>query len=87
VRLQRAGFRRENLEREVIPLVREQIREIKALAALGEFDSLLLLEAITRAIETRRDILEARLEESRASNQVNYLLGPLSISEPLAGKE
>jgi len=87
VRLQRAVFKRENLEREVIPLVREQIQEIKALAALGEFDSLLLLEAITRAIDTRRDILEARLEESQASNQVNYLLGPLSISEPLAGKE
>jgi outer membrane protein TolC len=87
VRLQRAIRRKKDLERDVIPLVREQIQEIKALAALGEFDSLLLLEAVTRAIDTRRDILEARLEESLASNQVNYLLGPLSTSEPLPGEE
>ena len=85
--LRRAAAERESLERRVVPLVEKQVQEIRKLAELGELEALLFLDVITRAHETKIGILDARVEESKAKNHLNFLLGPLRETDPSQGKE
>ena len=85
--LHRAAAESESLELKVVPLVEKQVQEIRKLAELGELEALLFLEVITRAYETKIGILDARVEEAKAKNHLNFLLGPLRETDPSQGKE
>lgn len=73
---------REAFESELVPLLDEQLEEVERLMDLGQVDSLLLLESLTRRFEAKSKLLELRLDEVRASIEVEALLGPQEPNEP-----
>jgi cobalt-zinc-cadmium efflux system outer membrane protein len=77
-RLQRglAEARRLALENEIVPMVEEQDAEARRVAELGEVDTFLLLENLTRLHETKSALIDARLAEARAALGIVELVGP-----------
>lgn len=76
-REQRAAF-----ESDLVPLLALQASEVEQLAALGEVNTLLLLETITRGFEARSVLLELRVAELSAANEITRLLGPETEEMP-----
>ena len=72
--------RRRSMEKDVVPLVDSQMQDARQLLELGEGGSLVILESIVRAHTTRLDLVEARLEESHAANQIRSVHGPDRLS-------
>lgn len=71
-----AAIRRESIERNIAPLADQQEADARRSAELGEFDTLLILESVTRQYEAKRDLIDAALDESLASITILELLGP-----------
>ncbi len=63
-------------EREALPLLDEQSREVDRLVELGEVDTVLLLETLTRELDAKSRLLELRLAESLAGTEIDALMGP-----------
>lgn len=83
-----AGEQREVLETRVAPLVDQQYADARRIAELGEVDTLVLLESLTRQQETKLRLIEARATESLARIEVDALVGPAAEppAEPGADK-
>ena len=77
-----ARAQREAFERELVPMLDEQSSEVGRLADLGEVDTLILLETVTRGLEAKSRLLELRLAEARASIEIARLLGPDDPESP-----
>ncbi|BCX48451.1 efflux transporter [Haloferula helveola] len=75
-RLSGAQSRRQSIDSNVVPLVDRQVEDARSLLEIGEGGSLVLLESLVRAYEAKLDLIEARLEESVAGNDIRHLLGP-----------
>src|SRR5690606_25335526 len=71
-----AHAQRTALETDIIPLVEEQDAEARRIAELGQVDTLLLLENLTRLHETKSALIDARLAEARAALRLIELIGP-----------
>ncbi len=67
---------RDRYEAEVVPMLVKQSQEVEQIASLGEVDTLLLLETVTRQFEAKSRLLELRLAESNAVIAIAELLGP-----------
>jgi len=67
-RLTAASQRRTILTNEVAPLVDRQVDETRKLLDLGEIDVLVLREALTAALQTQEEILNATLAKSIAAS-------------------
>ena len=80
--IEAANVRREALEREVAPLADEQLRSARELGRLGAVNPLVIFEAMTRAHETRLEVLEAAGREAAARKQLDALLRPVLGVEP-----
>lgn len=76
VSLEAAQTRRKLLETELAPLVDEQVADTRKLGRLGDFTTLISLEAYTKSFETKLQVLEAKLKEASVANQLNALLRP-----------
>ena len=63
-------------EQSIAPMLDEQSAEISELAGLGEIRTLVLLETITRHMETNRRLLELLAEQSIWDTEITRLLGP-----------
>jgi outer membrane protein TolC len=63
-------------ESEIVPLVDRQLGDAQRLLELGESDGLVLLESLTRAAQAAMELIDTRLEESLAINQLRSLVGP-----------
>jgi len=74
-RLEGARASRTAIEARVVPLVDRQLAEARSLLELGEGSSLVLLESISRAHQTKLDLIGARLDESITKNEIRHLLG------------
>lgn len=85
--LESARDRREVLEQELAPLADQQLQAARELGRLGVANTAVVFEALTRAHETRIEILEAAARESAARNQLNTLLRPASGVESAAEEE
>lgn len=70
-RVQRAVF-----EKDVVPLVDLQYEEARKIAELGEVDTLLLLETLSRQQAARLKLIEAVTAEAIAGLRVVELVGP-----------
>lgn len=68
---------RVDLETALIPLVDRQVADALLLTGLGEGTSLVLLESLTRAHETKLALIETRAAEALASAELEHLTGPL----------
>lgn len=80
--LSAAERQRRAFEAELVPMMDEQIREIERLAELGEVDTPLLLETLTRGFGIRNELLELRIAEISAAATIARLLGPDSVASP-----
>ena len=78
-RLETVRYRRQLLNESVVPLVDQQIENARKLIEIGEGNSLILLESLIRAHETKLDLIEARLEESVTLSETRHLRGPASF--------
>ncbi len=74
---QRAAF-----ETDLVPLLSEQASEVERIADLGEVDTLLLLETVTRGFDARSMLLDLRASEVKAINELTRLLGPSFEASP-----
>lgn len=70
------------VEAELIPLLEQQAVEVERIVELGEVDTPLLLETVTRGFEARAVLLELRVREIRAINEIARLLGPSDAISP-----
>lgn len=71
-----AVARRSAIERDVVPLVDQQLDDLRKQAELGEFDSLFYLDALTRSFETKLQVLDAYLAEAVAHATLRSLVEP-----------
>jgi cobalt-zinc-cadmium efflux system outer membrane protein len=68
-----ARRQRETLQGEVVPLVDEQVAELRRLGRLGDFNTLVLLEALRTSYEAKVQLLDAALREATAVNELDAL--------------
>ena len=73
-RLQAARERLDYVEKELAPLADQQVNDARRLADLGEFEAVVLLEAIQTAHEAKLAILDARLSAALGGARLNALL-------------
>lgn len=74
--------RRERYEGVIIPMVEDQAAELEQIAALGEIDSFLLLETVTRALDAKGRLLELHVAQVDARVTIAQLLGPDEVEAP-----
>ncbi|MHC4661842.1 MAG: TolC family protein [Planctomycetota bacterium] len=79
IRLESAISSRKRLENEIAPMVDQQLKDAKKLAELGEFDPLLIHEALTTSLESKHKLVEACLSEAQAKNLINSMVSPRFI--------
>lgn len=77
-----ARTQREAFERDLVPMLDEQSSEVERLINLGEVDTLLLLETVTRRFEAKSRLLDLRLSEINAAVEITHLLGPDEPGSP-----
>lgn len=73
-RLQAARERLDYVQKELAPLADAQVNDARRLADLGEFDAIVLLEAIQAAHEAKLTILDARLSAALSGVRLDALL-------------
>ena len=83
----RAGYdasrtQRDAFERDLVPMLDEQASEVEQLIDLGEVNTLLLLETVTRRFEAKSRLLDLRLAETDAAIEIIRLLGPDEPKSP-----
>jgi cobalt-zinc-cadmium efflux system outer membrane protein len=76
LRFEAAHKRREILEAEIVPLLDAQYADARQLARLGDVNTLVLLESLTRQQEAKLNLIEARKNESVAAVDLQELVGP-----------
>lgn len=77
-----AAERRRLMETEVLPLADAQLEDARRTAELGEVDVMVLLESLRRQADTRRRVIEARLDETRAVIDCLELTGSAPSTDP-----
>ncbi|MBL9141218.1 MAG: TolC family protein, partial [Phycisphaerae bacterium] len=71
-----AARQRNALESEIVPLLDEQASDNRRITELGEVNTLLLLDSVTRQQSARLSLVEARKMERLAHIQITQLVGP-----------
>ena len=74
---------RDAFERDLVPMLDEQASEVEQLIDLGEVNTLLLLETVTRGFEAKSRLLDLRLAETNAAIEITRLLGPDEPDTPV----
>ncbi len=81
-RLRAATLRRQTLETEIVPLVDAQYADAREVARLGEVNTLVLLESLTRQQEAKIGLVEAARDEAIATVDLEEVIGPPPASPP-----
>lgn len=82
-----AEQQQEILEKNMVPMLDEQAKEIDRLAELGEVNTLILLETVTRRFEAKSQILDLHLDILRGEIGLVQLLGPDEVLVPASVSE
>ncbi len=72
----------EAFETLLVPMLDEQFREVEQLIDIGEVNTLILLETVSRRFEARSQLLDLRLAELNAIIERARLLGPDQPKSP-----
>lgn len=80
--LEGARSHRAHVEGELVPLTAEEAADARRLSKLGEMNVVVLLDAVTRQLDARLRLLDAREREALATVALVRILGPDSPSEP-----
>ncbi|MEZ0263865.1 MAG: TolC family protein [Phycisphaerae bacterium] len=83
ISLSAARERRRLFETELVPLVDEHLRDVRKLGRIGDANTVVLLESLTRAFEAKVELLAAVEKEAKAANQVNAALRPVTRAQPM----
>jgi outer membrane protein, heavy metal efflux system len=78
-RLSAARARREAMESGALPLAEQQESDARRVAELGQVDTLLMLDTLTRVYEIKTALVEARLAEALAAAVLHELVGPPAV--------
>ena len=60
----------------IIPMLSEQESDLERIVRLGEFDTFILLESITRQFQAKQQLLDLQVAQLHAAIQVHTILGP-----------
>ncbi|MBY0311668.1 MAG: TolC family protein [Phycisphaerales bacterium] len=82
VRHAAAKRRRQSLETDIVPLVDAQYADARQVARLGEVNTLVLLESLTRQQEAKVGLVEAARDEAIAAVDLDELFGPEPSAMP-----
>jgi len=63
-------------EAEIIPMIEAQTSDVENIIALGEVDTFILLETVTRQFKAKQQLLHLQLTELHAAITVHKILGP-----------
>lgn len=80
-RLTAARQRKRMFESDIVPLVDAQYRDIQQVARLGELNTLILLESLTRQQGAKISLIDAARSEALAITALEELLGPQVIEQ------
>ena len=69
------AVRRKSLNKSLIPLIDQQVTQARKLLELGEGNSLVLLESLIRAHDTKLRLIELQLELAKNNNNLTHLIG------------
>lgn len=83
IRLASATRRRHTFATEIVPLVDAQYSDARQMARLGEVNTLVLLESLTRQHEAKIGLIAATRDEAIASIDIDELIGPPQASSPI----
>lgn len=75
-RLKAAQTQREAFEQQIVPLVDAQYADVRSIAQLGEVNTLVLLESLSRQHEAKTRLIEARRDEILSRIELQNLTGP-----------
>lgn len=75
-RFDAARANRQEIEATLVDLVDRQVADARRLMELGEGSSLVLLESLLRAQDIKLQLIDTRLRETMAGNQIRFLTGP-----------
>ncbi len=76
VRREAALSQRSLVDTQLVPLAEQQVADGRRLAELGQLDTLLILDALTRSHEAKALAIEAALAEAEATIEINALFWP-----------
>lgn len=76
LRLEAAAQRRRTFETEIVPLVDAQYADAREVARLGEVNTLVLLESLTRQHEAKIGLIDAARDEAIAAADLEEIIGP-----------
>lgn len=79
VALRKAIGQRELLEQTIVPMVDEQYTDARKVASLGEVNTLVMLETITRQQEAKLALIDSISAEMLARIEVDALAGPANV--------
>ena len=68
--------------RELVPMLDKQALEVENLVELGEVDTLLLLETVSRRFEAKNQALNLKKAMLEAAIEITRLLGPNEPNTP-----
>ena len=75
-RLNGVRARSQTINGSLVPMVDRQVADASKLVELGEGGTLVLLESLVRAHEAKLKLIDIRAEDSRANNEIRFLIGP-----------
>lgn len=76
VRLKAIASQRASLKQSLIPMIDRQVADAEKLVQLGEGGSLVLLESLVRAHETKLKIITIQNQYSQVATDIQSLMGP-----------
>lgn len=77
LRAEALAAQRRAIEEQIVPLVDAQYADARRIAALGEVNTLVLLESLVRQQDAKVSLIEARRNEALAGVDLFELLGPV----------
>ena len=76
ITLEMKRSQRNHYEQIIVPLLEEQTRDIEKIVELGEVDTFILLETVTRQFNAKQKLIELQLAQLSATVNVIRILGP-----------
>ncbi len=75
-----------SMKETLIPMVDRQLSDTKKLIALGESDSLVLLESLVKSHEAKLKAIDIQLKKSQVESDIRFLLGPTNHKSVITHK-
>ncbi len=72
----------DSFESEIIPMLAAQTSDIEKIVALGEVDTFILLETVTRQFKAKQKLLKLNVDQMHAAITLHRILGPVYQLDP-----